>query len=335
MVRIAILGYGFMGRAHLAQYLKLPAARVVAVVDSNPERFQALVRGNLPAGESGASLEGIACFTRMDDVLGRPDVDVVDVCLPTHLHKDAVLRALEAGHDVICEKPLALSLRDVDEILEAAARSGHQLMVALCIRFWPEYEYLQDVVRTGAFGRPVSALFRRISPFPSWGGSDSWFADPSRSGGVLLDLHIHDVDISQVLFGRPQRVFATAATGPAGGTRAVFAQHVYEGGPLVFLEASWAYAAFEMSYHVTFEAAEVRYSSSATPTLQVRSIGEDKTYTPELPQEDGYLRELRYFLQCLMDRRYPERVSHDSVRQAMEIALAEQQSMATGMPVEL
>jgi len=335
VIRVALLGYGFIGRVHLAHLRRLRGVQVVAVVESDPEKLRTLVRGNIPAGEEEASVEGLSCLADVADVLGRPDVDVVDICLPTHLHKDVALRALEAGHHVICEKPLALSLADVDEILARAERSGRRLLVAHCIRFWPEYEFLQSLVQSGQFGRPRSAIFRRVSPFPTWGGSDGWFSDPQKSGGALLDLHIHDVDIAQLLFGRPRAVFARASWNSKGASTCVFAQHIHEGGPLVFLEGSWEHAAFEMSFHVAFEEAEVRYNSQARPALRVIRRGRVEPEFPEIPGEDGYARELRYFVECLESGREPSRVSLPSIRSAMEIAFAELESARTGNVVFL
>jgi len=330
MVRVAVVGYGFMGRAHVAHYRQLADARVVAVVESNPQRLQEFVKGNIQAGEEQASLAGVESYRRLEEILGRSDVDVVDICLPTHLHKEATLAALRAGHHVICEKPLALSLEDVDEMIGAAEKAGRYLMVAHCIRFWPEYEYLQELVRTEEFGKPVSAIFRRISPYPGWTGGDDWFSDPNRSGGALLDLHVHDVDIVNVLFGKPEALYAQALFGQKGGTLAVLSQYRYPDGPMVFLEGSWEYAAFEMSYHVAFEEAEVRYSSSASPTVKVLRKGKEQPEYPEMPPEDGYLRELRYFVECVRDGRAPERVSLPSVRETMALAFAELESIQKG-----
>ncbi len=335
MVRIAVVGYGFMGRAHVANYAKLDDARVVAVVEANPGRLHQMLKGNVEAKEGEASLEGVELFDDLRKILGRGDVDVVDICLPTHLHKWAVLEALDAGHHVICEKPLALTLEDVDEMYDRAAQKGRLLMAAHCIRFWPEYEYLQRAVESGEFGRPLSVLFRRVSPYPGWSGGDDWFSDPKRSGGALFDLHIHDVDFANVLFGRPESVFAQGIEGPRGGTLAVWSQYRYRQGPIVALEGSWEYSIFEMSYHAAFEQAEIRYSSLSDPSLKVYRHGDEEGFAPELPPEDGYVRELRYFVECVRDGKSPDRVAPASVRQSIAMTLAEGRSIRCGQPVSV
>ena len=335
MVRIAVVGYGFMGRAHVANYAKVDDAQVVAVVEANPERLNQMLKGNVEAKEEEASLEGVELFDDISKILGRQDVDVVDVCLPTHLHKWAVLQALDAGHHVICEKPLALTLEDVDEMYDRAAAKGRFLMAAHCIRFWPEYEYLQEVVRSGEFGRPLSVVLRRVSPYPGWSGGDDWFSDPKRSGGALFDLHIHDVDLANVLFGRPESIFAQGIEGPKGGTLAVWSLYRYKDGPVVAIEGSWEYSIFEMAYHAAFEEAEIRYSSRATPSLRVYRHGDEEGFVPDLPQEDGYVRELRYFVECVRDGREPERVSAASVRQSIAMTLAEGRSLRCRQPVSV
>ena len=132
---------------------------------------------------------------------GVPEVDVVDICLPTDLHADFAVRALQMGKHVVCEKPMAISLAEADRMIEAARKSGRRLMIAHCIRFWPEYVELRRLVESGELGHLLSLSLTRYSPFPSW-GSDNWLADERRAGGAALDLHIHDTDFAAYLMGR-------------------------------------------------------------------------------------------------------------------------------------
>ena len=123
---------------------------------------------------------------------------MVDVCLPTDLHAEVTVAALEAGKHVLCEKPMALTVAECDRMVAAAKASGRFLMIAHCIRFWPEYIALKEIVDSGQYGKVTSALFRRISGLPKW---SEWFPNPQRSGGAILDLHIHDVGLYQLPAG--------------------------------------------------------------------------------------------------------------------------------------
>src|SRR4051794_22530392 len=127
-LRVALVGAGFMGRMHANVYKTLPNAELVAVVDSRPDMAAAIV------GKTG-----ISAFGDLSEAIASTRPDVVDICLPTHLHKPFVIEAAKAGKHVVCEKPMALSLNEADEMVEACERAGVYFMVAHCIRFWPEY----------------------------------------------------------------------------------------------------------------------------------------------------------------------------------------------------
>ena len=197
VIRIGLLGGGFMGASHAASYRALgDRVRVKTVGSRRSDRAVAV------AESLGAELTD-----DLDAAIRDPEVDAVDVCLPTPLHREAAEAAFAAGKHVLLEKPIALTLEDADAIVAAAERSGRLFMVGLVLRFWPEYVELQRRLAGGELGRPLSVSTPRLSPPADW---NDWMGDPAQSGGVPVDLLIHDFDQMNWLLGTPRRVFARA-----------------------------------------------------------------------------------------------------------------------------
>src|SRR5262249_35078027 len=162
----------------------------------------------------GGSVEDLTGINRHDTLsvlLADPAVELVDICLPTDMHKPAALAALAAGKHVLVEKPIALSVADADEVIAAAERAGRLLMVGQVLRFFPEFAYIRQCRDRGHYGDLLAGHFKRVISRPNWSGDD-WFADVSRTGGAVVDLHIHDSDFVQHLLGMPDEVSATGVT---------------------------------------------------------------------------------------------------------------------------
>ena len=190
MITVAILGGGFMGAAHAANYKALgDRVRVKTVASHTAERAARV------AEVVGAEVTG-----DLDAAIRDPAVDAVDICLPTLLHREYAERALAAGKSVFLEKPIALTNEDADAIVAAASRSDGVFMVGMVLRFWPEYVELQRRVAAGQFGRPRAVSTFRLSPPADW---NDWMADRSQSGGTAVDLLIHDLDQMNWLLGTP------------------------------------------------------------------------------------------------------------------------------------
>src|SRR2546422_1170686 len=177
MVNVAILGAGFMGSADAANYRALEGRVCVKTVASR----------TLERAERVADAVGAEATTDLDAAIRDPEVDAVDICLPTLLHRDAAERAFAAGKHVFLEKPIALTTRDADAIIHAAKASGRLLMIGLVLRFWPEYVELQRLVAARELGAPLAVSAHRLSPPADW---NDWMKDASQSGGVAVDLAI-------------------------------------------------------------------------------------------------------------------------------------------------
>lgn len=305
MIKVGLIGVGFMGSTHALCYEVLAGSvdfQVTAVADLNSETAHKIAR------KFGAKV-----YASGAELIEQADVNTIDICLPTYLHTVHALQAIEKGYDVFIEKPVCLIESEAERLLEAQRKSGVKVMVGHCLRFWPEYEALKQLHEQKTYGSFLSGVFTRVSPRPAWGWED-WIHDPQRSGTVALDLHIHDVDYVRYLLGEPDKI-SSEVIHSDGKIEHIFGQFRYGSG-VASLEASWNYPSgfpFEMSYRVKYEQATVLFSSLKSPSLTI--YGNDgSVIVPELAEDEqsrdeerggnisslgGYLNELRYFLSCL------------------------------------
>lgn len=209
-IKVALVGFGGIARTHNTAYHQLikegMPIELVAVCDKNAERLTEKLDFNL--GNDDTPLpEGIRFYTEIDELIDKEDFDLADICLPTFLHKDITVKMLRAGKHVLCEKPMALSSADCEEMLRARDESGKRLMIAHILRFTAPYLYLKDCVDSGRYGKLRELQMNRYSVYPTW-GVGSYFNDISKCGGATLDTHIHDIDIAHMLLGMPDSVSA-------------------------------------------------------------------------------------------------------------------------------
>ena len=340
MVNVGVVGIGFMGNMHFNVYRANKRARVVAIADLNEKRLKgdwSDIAGNIgDAAAASVDLSGVATYKGADDLIASDDVKLVDICLPTHLHREYAIKALEAGKNVLCEKPISLSLEDAQEMVDASEKAKGKFMVAHCIRFWPEYALVKEMVAEGRYGRVLSATFRRLSATPIWSG-DNWLLDAKKSGSALYDLHCHDVDYINYLFGRPQAVSATGVSHITSGIDHVVANYVYEDDKQVTAEGGWLFPPafpFAMSFTIVCEEATLDYHSGRKKALAIY-LADGSTYYPEVPQGDGYINEMDYLLQCIEKNRKPEVVTARKALESLEIIVAEDESIRRKEPVRL
>lgn len=329
MIRVGVIGLGFMGRAHLARYAKMQNATPVAVADQEAQRLKADFRpgGNIDLGTGTLDWEKIRAITSAEDLIQDPEIDVVDICLPTFLHSRYAVMALENGKHVICEKPMALTVSDADQMLNAARVAKRRLFVAQVVRFWPEFTFLRTLVESGELGRLSFLSLSRQSAPASWSW-DNWSADIKRSGGVL-DVWIHDVDFANFLLGLPKRVYAQSSANRA----IVLAQYDYADGTRVAVHGSRALSpaiGFEARFEAVFEGGMVRYASSQKPTLAVYRGSEKTPAYPEVTG-DAYFDELQSFIECVREGKDGGRlVDSFSARESLRLAEMAMTSASTG-----
>ena len=330
-----VCGLGFMGRHYFAHLREHPHARVVAVCDRDAGRRAgdwANGVGNLYARDGErVDLADVNVYAGWEELVADDRVDVVAVALPTPAHADATVRALEAGKHVLCEKPMALTLADCDRMIAASQQAGKTLMIAQCMRFWPQYELIKQHVDAGDIGAVRFASLRRLA---SWPGhtAGNWMMDGSQSGGALFDLHVHDIDFVQYLLGWPASLSAQGCRASSGGIDHVIATYAYEDGRYAQAEGAWIYTPpwpFEMAITVVGETGTLDWSMLRGPEVLLYAGGKQAEKFVG-PDENGWTRELDYFVSCLRDGRAVDRCLPASSRANIALALLERESIEQG-----
>jgi predicted dehydrogenase len=335
-VNVAVVGLGFMGVTHLRAYQQTEGARIVAVCDAVRLPVNGVlqgVAGNIKKSHDIQLGTQVKVCRKLEEVLAEPSVQLVDLCTPTPLHPDQAIAALKAGKHVLCEKPLARASTAAREILKAQRGTPGFLMPAMCMRFWPGWSWLKQVVEQQTYGRILVARFRRLSEMPTWSKQGTYNAD---MGGALFDLHIHDTDFVQFLFGRPAGVFATGVNSPDGSIAHVMTQYLYPKGPAVYAEGGWLLPkGFNMAYTLHCERATLDFDlARGAEAMQVTEVGQAPRPI-KYDGPDGYGEEVRYAVECARTGTAPTVVTGQDGVSALEICEAEEKSVKTGKLVEL
>jgi predicted dehydrogenase len=329
MVTVAIVGAGFMGSAHAGNYAAL----------GDRVRVQAVCARSLERAARVAATVGAEATVDLDAVLLDPDVDAVDICVPTALHREVAERALAAGKHVFVEKPLALTGGDADAIIAAAERSGRMLMVGLVLRFWPEYAELARLAEAGDLGRPLAVSTLRLSPPADWA---DWFADREQSGGTAVDLMIHDFDQMNRLLGVPRTVFATEPE--SGHVHAIVEYDDAAGTAEGSMRMPRSYP-FSSNIRLLAERGVAEYAFTATPVEGEGNIGasssarglrvypaDGEMRTEKVEPADPWGPEIAYFVSCLEQNQPPEQGTGAQARDALLVSLAANRSLESGRP---
>ncbi len=334
---VGIVGFGFMGRTHYGVWKKRRDARVTCVCDSNLAQITAKARGNLDVADNSALPPNVRVYADFDRMLAEERLDVADITLPTPLHAPMAIKALERGINVLCEKPMAVDAKTCDRMLAAERKSNGRLMIAQCVRYWPEYRVLREYISSGRYGKVIAADFTRFAPAPAWNrGGRSWFLDETQSGGVALDMHLHDTDEIHYLFGMPKSVTSTAHQHMDGWTDFISTTYGYPD-KVVTSSSSWAMSpsfVWESGFRVVCEKAVVVANSHAPSPLVVYPE-KGKPFSPKLPKASGYETEIGMFAAWIAGDANAEPVLAQSARDSVAIVDAERRSAKTGRSVRL
>jgi predicted dehydrogenase len=333
MVRVAVVGLGFMGKTHLGVYRKLPDVAVTALCDPRTEMLELKSLqpgGNIRTTEADSRPKNVRAFLRFDEMLAAGGFEVVDICAPTPLHAEYSIRALDAGYHVFCEKPMALSTEEARRILDTVERSGKLFSVGQCLRYWPAYAEVKKLLDSGRYGATRYAEFDRCSAPPRW-SSDGWMNDPSRSGSPALDLHVHDVDMVLYLFGPPRAIQSDGVFDADGGLRHITTIYRYRD-LLVKASGGWLATStfgFNMRALYLLERATIELDFSKDPAVMVYPEGEPK-YALPLPDGDGYYYELKDFCEGVARGTLSGVVTGRSAADAVRMCLLEIESARNG-----
>lgn len=208
MVRVGLIGIGFMGWIHYLAYRRSTKARLVAFASKDANKRQGDwrgIQGNFGPPGDFIPIDQLQVFESLEAMVRSPDIDVIDICLPPHMHTSAALLAMEYGKDVLIEKPLALTREACQAVQSTAQSRGRMALVAHVLPYMGPFAHATEVVRSGQYGRPIGGYFKRVISDPTWIPD---FYEPDKVGGPLVDLHVHDLHWIQLLFGNPTGIHA-------------------------------------------------------------------------------------------------------------------------------
>lgn len=331
MKKIGILGTGAIAHWHARCWERMPNANLVGYFDLN----------QAAATEFSEKYGGVA-YTSQDEFL--ENVDLVDVCTPATAHLPCVLAAAKAGKPVTCEKPLARHLHQCQQIVDGCEAAGVPLFIAHVVRFFPQFEGAKQAIDKGDIGTPAVIRTVRAGAFPR-GLNDTYYGDFAKSGGVIMDLGIHDIDYQRWVCGEVERVFARGLSfDQLDQCDHALITLRFESGAIGHIECSWAHppgqfrTALEIAGDggliewdsVHRQAVTARFKESTTPSTNEHQ----SAASPTAPQDDPYYKELAHFLDHV-ENGTPLRVTPHDALMAVKVSLAAIESVRTGQPVDI
>ena len=300
-LKIALIGFGGIARAHYAGYTLLKQKNaplsLVAVCDINPDQLTREIKINTSTKPVTLPSD-MHTYTDVDALIANEDFDMADICLPTYLHKEYTVKLLRAGKHVLCEKHMALTSAECEEMLVASRESGKKLMIGQCLRFDTSYLHLKDAIDSGKYGKLKALTMNRLSALPIW-GFEQWFRNTSKSGGCILDMHIHDIDMARFLLGEPEAVSTVSYDGETRwqweNTR-LFYKDV-----IISINGSWDETrgtAFVADFRAVFEKATIMRAPDGHAVLWQEN--EEPVDLPKIT-EYCYAEEIHYFAKTILE----------------------------------
>ncbi|QEG21804.1 Gfo/Idh/MocA family protein [Mariniblastus fucicola] len=346
-LKVGIVGIGFMGWMHWLAWKNVGGAEVVAVCSRDAAKRAGdwtTIKGNMgPPGEQ-VDLSQIKAFETLDAMLADDEIDLIDVCLPPAMHRDAIIACAKAGKNIFCEKPLALNLLDCDAAIEACDQNEVRLFVGHVLPFFTEFSYAVKLIRSGEFGKLLGGNFKRVISDPFWLED---FYNREKVGGPLLDLHVHDAHLIRVLFGMPKTVYS--------GGRFKNGVPEYCNSVFTFEDADVSVACtggvvrqqgrpFNHAFEIHLEKATMCFEFAAhadeAETIRLKILKEDGSV--ERPEDLGdpdsifaFQREMEELVEAIFTGRDSDSLSGASARDAIAICEAEEKSLLNNTLVEL
>lgn len=321
MLKVGLIGCGFMGEMHANCYKNIEGAEIVALADIRKEKAETLAQGtNAVIYETGKEL------------IEKADVDIIDICLPTFLHSEHAILAMDKVKYVFVEKPVALTYEEAEAMIKKQEETGCNVQIGQVIRFWDEYVKLKELMAEGSLGKVINANFRRISPLPTWGWND-WLLDEKLSGGAAQDLHIHDIDYVLSLFGEPKEILSAKNT--LGGKNSYINSLFSYDDFVVGVEGTWDLPGthpFSATFRVVFEKGVLSTESGKMMLYTNDSCEEIKIEKKDIgagasggniSDLGGYYNELVYFTNCAKESKGIEKATLKDAAESLRFVLAE------------
>lgn len=303
MLKVGLVGGGAISRTHISAWESMENVELVALCDIRTELLTKYV--------------GKKLYADYEEMLGKEQLDIVDICLPTFLHVECALKAIEKGIHVLCEKPLSLNKEDVKKVYDAAKAHQVKFMTAHVVRFMPEYAMLKTIYEDGRYGKLLSGTMYRFNRMQkrSW---NSWLCDKEKSGLIPFDLHIHDCDFLVHAFGEPKSVVARRAQ--AGDQDVLNIMYEY---PEFFVSAEAAFYCagypFAAGYRFQFEHALLEYKDGTCMVYEKDGTIVNMSAKIAPDDKSGYANEIRYFADCVAKDKSPEMVKPEELEIVIEL----------------
>ena len=336
MLKYGIIGMGGLGKLHLFNLDIIGKERgdicLKAICGATKEDLQKSVGLNIGTVDvSKVNVDECNFYNDYKDMFANEELDFVLAAIPTYLHEEVAIYALEHGVNILSEKPMALTLEGCDRMIEASVKSGKHLMIGHCMRFYSTYAKLKELVDSGIYGKVYRAEFTRYSQMPKWTWNN-WILDPEMSGGCPLDLHVHDVDMMNYIFGTPKSLFSTA-TNKKVELESIFTQYYYDDGLVILSGADWSLPdsyEFNAQCMVNFEKA-----AAVIKDDKLVIYTDEGVITPKLSDESEFVCELNAFIDVVKTGVKSEVTSPESIRETVRIIKAEVESARTRKIIEL
>jgi UDP-N-acetylglucosamine 3-dehydrogenase len=329
LLNVALIGGGYISQNHIAAYNRMDDVQVVAVICRGKEHGEATckqVKGDCRH------------FTSIPEAMAERHIDMVDICTPSFLHESYVIEAANAGLHVLCEKPVAFDLESFDRMYNACKKNKVYFMVAQVSRWWPEFMTVKDYIDSKKLGGLHMIYEKRICQHPTW---STWHRDPSKSGGGLYDLNIHDIDYLYTLFGMPKNVYAVGWQSPTGCWNHVVSSFTWADGVKAVCEGSSEMTGpfpFSIELRATGDEGTLNYAMTAGLNINDGEHGSNLCWYPagseepqqiDVEQTDMFYSEIRAFTDAVKNGTEVPVKPEDS-RKVLEIVLAIKKSLETG-----
>ena len=348
MVRIGIVGIGFMGMIHYYGTRKVSGAEVVAICTRDPKKLEGdwtSIQGNFGPRGSVEDLSHVRKYDRIEDLLADPDIDLVDICLPVQLHREVSIAALEAGKHVLVEKPISIRLDDATEMVEVGKASGRHFMVAHVLPFFAEFAYAKNAVESGGYGQLRGAHFKRVTSKPK---ETYDLEEVERSGGPGIDLHIHDTHFIQLLCGVPDAVFSQGMLATDDLATSLTTQYIYNDKNLSISCSSGGMSqsgrAFTHGFEIYLEKVTLLYefatlggqAVTSMPLTLLTEEGEvQQVDLGETGPIDAFTDEIQYAVDAIECGSEPTALSAVGASDALVLCYKEAESIKTGQIVSV
>jgi len=325
MLKIGLLGAGMIGNTHVDGFLsmksKIAQYTAVCEVDTNKRN-------------EFAQKYSLHAFADLNEMLADPDIDVVDLCLPSFMHEEYAVKTARAGKHLLIEKPIAFTLEAARNIFTAAREKGTRIMVAQVIRFWPEYAKIKEICDSGELGDIITVYAARLGQMVTW---VDWYKNPAKSGETLLNLTQHDIDFLHYLLGKPVSVYSAGTRDTHNNYNDVMNIFRFRCGANAIVDGSLSMTAgypFTMRMRVLGTIGTLEFQYTADENIGPDSASSLIWYRPgekgqkvEAEKYDPYGKEIEYFVQCVAAGKDPETVPEESVMQVLASIVAAKESL--------